>query len=132
MSPERSGRAVFEVNRCYKASPMCRWLALVGLLWCATALAQDDTPDAADIPDASVGKGGAAITSPDMEDTSTTTCLSDSDCDQGFVCNKGKCEYRRYRDAKYLGCSRASGILGVGLVALLLRRSCRRTARRAR
>lgn len=107
---------------------MCRSLALLATLWCAAALAQDDTPDAASIPDASVGQGGAAIASPDMEDTSATTCLASSECDQGFVCKDGYCTYRGYIDATYRGCScgsPAGAWLGL-LIPLLARMRGRR------
>lgn len=93
---------------------MSRWILLAGL-WAAPCLAQADLPDAG-LPDASVGGTGAERASEEEEDALDHPCLLDRDCERGFLCEGGRCTWRRYRDATFVGCTAATP--GVSLVAL--------------
>lgn len=98
-----------------------RWLLVTTL--CATAaLAQADLPDAG-LPDASVGGTGAERSSEEEDNSLSSPCLSDRDCDQGFQCVARTCKWRRYREATNEGCGAAPG---AGLLAAALLLAARR------
>ena len=111
---------------------MLRAVVVAVLVSCATALAQDDTPDANSIPDASVGQGGAGRDSQEQDDSAARTCLSSADCDQGFVCRGGRCEYQRYRDATFEGCGCHAAAPAALVFGLALGPLARRPRRRRR
>jgi hypothetical protein len=95
---------------------------LLGLLLVGTAVLADDggVADAGlDLPDASVGMGGADHGS--EENDPNGTCTSDRDCDRGLACRNGTCVYRPSRDAVNQGCD-ATGLWAPLLAALTLRR----------
>ena len=94
---------------------LSRSLVSAILLTGLAALAQDNGPDFdADLPDASVGTGGADQNSQEKGDERTNAvCAAARDCEPGFTCNHGKCAYAGYRVATYGGC-------GGGAIALVL------------
>jgi hypothetical protein len=114
---------------------LCRLLLAGALLASGAALAQDgggadaggldgggvESLDAS-LPDASVGSGGADRDSPDEGDGRLVIfCRLNRDCDRGFNCVDGKCNWAGYREATNGGCSGAPGLVGLGLGALALR-----------
>lgn len=95
-------------------------LAVLACLLSAPVLAgPNDTPDANDIPDASVGVGGADQSSQETADTSKA-CTRDSDCDRGALCVNQLCSQGTTRNATFLGCAAAPGPVVVAAVALAL------------
>jgi hypothetical protein len=94
---------------------------LLGLLLVGTTVqAADGGVDAGlELPDASVGMGGADHGS--EENDPNNACASDRDCDRGLACRAGTCVYRPYRDAINQGCD-ATGLVAPLLAALTLRR----------
>ncbi len=92
-----------------------RWWLLTGWLAASAAWAQADLPDAG-LPDASVGGTGAERASEEEEDSLDTPCLLERDCDQGFACESGRCTWRRWRDATFVGCSSAPALSGLALL----------------
>lgn len=92
--------------------------------------AQDaGTPDSGslyDVPDASVGSGGADQDNPEADDTAGQTggaCRSSTECASRFSCTQGQCRYTGIREADRVGClltpddSLAMAGLGLVLVA---------------
>jgi hypothetical protein len=77
------------------------------------------------IPDASVGQGGADMTS-EENDTTNAPCLNSSQCDSRTSCVNGKCLPGPVRNAAGCGGGATSSLslvgLGLGGVALLRRR----------
>ena len=97
---------------------MNRLVLAVGLALCVAAWAQD-TPDAAAVPDASAGQGGAEQTS--EENDKGPPCLDSRSCDNGTTCVGGRCVPTKPRS---IGCAAAGAgplLLG-GLFALARRR----------
>jgi hypothetical protein len=84
------------------------------------ALAQADLPDAG-LPDASVGGTGAERSSEEEDANLRTPCLSSNQCDRGAACIDGVCKWQRYRDATYVGCGAAPGLVVLGAVLLSIR-----------
>lgn len=101
-----------------------RGLALGLLLLSGLAWAQADLPDAG-LPDAPVGETGAERSSEEEDANLETPCLSDRDCDRGFMCANGTCRWQRYRDATLEGCSAAGGLWWCGAGLVLARRARR-------
>lgn len=111
-------------------------LSLVALLSTAplAALAQagDGGEDAGvdggelDVPDGSVGVGGADRDGEEQEDSTgraASKCATQSDCSPGFTCVERRCRYVGPTDAEGSGCLLgAQGALFLGGVALMLRR----------
>ncbi len=91
----------------------------------------NDSPAASDLPDASVGVGGADLKSPESQDSASSACTYSSDCERGFVCVGRACVYQRTRDATFEGCGASSApALAAPALALLgalsrRRRACR-------
>jgi hypothetical protein len=60
-----------------------------------------------DIPDASVGGGGADRDNPEGDDSTGRpggTCRSGADCAARFSCSQGQCRYTGIRQAERVGC----------------------------
>lgn len=102
-----------------------RRLALCFSLLAGVAFAQADLPDAG-LPDAPVGETGAERSSEEEDANLQTPCLSDRDCDRGFLCANGTCRWQRYRDATFEGCSSAEGLWLCGAGLVLARRARQR------
>lgn len=69
-----------------------------------------------DLPDASIGEGGAE-TSQEMEDGhENSVCAANRDCERGFTCNGGKCRYVGYRIATQPSCLGAGGFVAAPMV----------------
>lgn len=111
---------------------MLRRLSLLAcLLFAAPAFAQDAGSDAGrlEIPDGSVGEGGADRDSQEQEDGTgrvAEVCVNGAECSQGFACVQGRCKYVGTRDAEggcLLGVQAALFLGGFGL---MVRRSRRR------
>ena len=111
-----------------------KWAALTGLALLFSVQpvwAGDDggTPDAAvlDVPDASVGQGGADQGSEEGDDSTghvVSFCRTNRDCSKGFGCEGNHCKYVGYRDAEggcLLGLN-ATSMAALGLVLLGARR----------
>jgi hypothetical protein len=101
-----------------------RLALLAGLVSAPVLAGPNDTPDANDIPDASVGVGGADQSSQETADTSKA-CTRDSDCDHGALCVNQLCTRGTTRNATFLGCTAAPGplvVAALGLTLLLRRR----------
>lgn len=100
-----------------------RRAALLGALFLSSfatgALAQD-LPDAS-LPDASVGGGGADMTS--EENDQGVPCLDSRDCEGRFTCDRGRCVPG---SVKKVGCGGTAAlgtlVLGAGLVVTRRRR----------
>lgn len=117
--------------------------SLAGLRRCALALAalvsffpipawaQQADGSVPDVPDASVGQGGADQGQEEGDDISRvpTTCQASSDCARGFVCKGGRCTYVGYRVAEQgclLGANGALLLAGVGVALFGVGRRRRR------
>ena len=107
-------------------------LALTLLLPLA-ARAQDaglqDGGSVYDLPDASVGSGGADRDNPEGDDTTGRpggTCHSGADCAARFSCSQGRCRYTGIRQAERVGCllgpEDTLAVVGLGLVVAARRR----------
>lgn len=105
----------------------------LGVLVAAAARAQDaGSPDAGslyDIPDASVGTGGADRDNPEGEDSAGRpggACRSNGDCAARFSCSQGVCRYTGIRQAERVGCllgpEDTLAVVGLGLVVAARRR----------
>jgi hypothetical protein len=98
------------------------------------ARAQSDggIPDAGsiyDIPDASVGSGGADQDNPEGDDTTGRgggACRTSGDCAARFSCSQGLCRYTGIRQAERVGCllgpADTLAVVGLGLVVAARRR----------
>lgn len=111
MRPERS-----------LAGPWMCALALAALVGLSPATAQAQQADGSvpDVPDASVGQGGADQGQEEGDDISRvpTNCQASSDCARGFVCKGGRCTYVGYRVAEQgclLGVNGAVVLAGMGV-----------------
>ena len=117
-------------------SPRRTWpllaLSLV-LLLPLVGLAQDagsgDGGSVYDIPDASVGTGGADRDNPEGDDSAGRpggTCRGSGDCAARFSCLEGRCRYTGIRQAERVGCllgpADTLAVVGLGLVVLARRR----------
>jgi hypothetical protein len=105
----------------------------LSLLFACNAWAQVlDTPDPAQLPDASVGEGGADRTGEESQDSTASECAFDRDCDRGTACVGGRCVFRAARAASTSpGCGAVpSGAVLSALAALLVALAVR--ARRGR
>lgn len=108
-------------SRCYVCGAVSRLLALTLFLCAAGASAQADLPDAG-LPDAAVGGTGAERSSEEEDQSLSTPCLSDRDCDRGFQCINSTCRWQRYRDATFEGCSTTGSGWLLGAAVLLASR----------
>lgn len=117
-------------------------LVLASFFTAPTARAQDggEEVDAGsfEVPDGSVGTGGADRDNEENEDSAgrvPTLCQESRDCAPGFRCEAQRCSYVGVRDAEGGfgcggGCSAGPGILGALALAVL---ACsRRSGVRAR
>ncbi|WP_257453465.1 MXAN_6627.5 family MYXO-CTERM protein [Archangium lipolyticum] len=95
--------------------------------------AQDaGTPDAGsvfDVPDASVGGGGADRDNPEADDSTGRpggACRSSADCASRFSCAQGQCRYTGIRQAERVGCllgpEDSLAVAGLGLLVAVRRR----------
>jgi hypothetical protein len=75
---------------------MKRVLTIICLLLAPAAFALD-----ASLPDASAGMGGADMTSEENE--MRDPCLSERECERGFVCTNGRCTPAPIRNASGCG-----------------------------
>lgn len=81
-----------------------------------------------DIPDASVGGGGADQDNPEGDDTIGPggACRTSGDCAARFSCSQGLCRYTGIRQAERVGCllgpSDTLAVVGLGLVVAVRRR----------
>lgn len=60
-----------------------------------------------EVPDASVGNGGADRDNPEGDDHTgrvVTACRSSQDCSPRFSCTEGTCRYTGIRQAERVGC----------------------------
>ncbi|HEX5749941.1 MAG TPA: MXAN_6627.5 family MYXO-CTERM protein [Archangium sp.] len=123
-----------------KSSPLTRRLVSCLVLPLALLLpravhAQQDagTRDAGsvyDVPDASVGGGGADRDNPEGDDSTGRpggACRSGNDCAARFSCTQGVCRYTGIRQADRVGCllgpEDSLAVVGLGLgLALAARR----------
>lgn len=116
-------------------TPRLLWrLALVlALALPALARAQDGgIPDSGilyDVPDASVGKGGADQDNPEGDDTAGRgggACRTSGDCAARFSCSQGTCRYTGIRQAERVGCllgpQDTLAVVGLGLAVAARRR----------
>jgi hypothetical protein len=110
------------------------WLLLVPALARADGDGGDDAgPDRVfdgSLPDASVGQGGADRDNPEGEqgaDRVATSCRASRDCNQGFTCQNGRCNYVGYRKGERVGC--LVGADGAGIAIIALSRALRRRGR---
>ena len=89
------------------------WLTLGPAAW------PQDTPDANDVPDASVGQGGAEQTS--EENDLGPPCLDSRACDLGMACVGGRCVPTKPRT---IGCGALplAAVAPLALLALVRRR----------
>ncbi len=107
-----------------------RWFALAVVSLVSMKARADDGGQGADasvsvdgglqLPDASVDQGSAQGGS--EENDTPTTCMSDTDCDNGSACSNHVCVYRPSRTATNEGCSTAGAWLMGPLAVLALRR----------
>ncbi len=109
------------------------------LLLPLTGWAQDaglqDGGSVYDLPDASVGTGGADRDNPEGDDSTGRpggACTSGADCAARFSCSQGRCRYTGVRQAERVGCllgpEDTLAVAGMGLV-LAARRRGRREGR---
>ncbi len=106
------------------------WLLLPLLLLAPAAWAQTppdaDSSDAGELPDASVGEGGAERDNPEGEDSTGRVqldCRTTDRCAPGFQCVRGECEWTGIRDAEGPSCALGSALSSLLLLAgFLLRR----------
>jgi hypothetical protein len=105
----------------------------LGLLLPLAGRAQDaGLPDGGsvyDLPDASVGGGGADRDNPEGEDSTGRpggSCRSSGECAARFSCTQGQCRYTGIRQAERVGCllgpEDTLAVLGLGLVVAARRR----------
>ncbi|HEX8439184.1 MXAN_6627.5 family MYXO-CTERM protein [Archangium sp.] len=81
-------------------------LALPLAAWAQDA-GQPDAGSLYDVPDASVGSGGADRDNPEGDDSTGRpggACQSGSDCAARFSCTQGRCRYTGIRQAERVGC----------------------------
>jgi hypothetical protein len=107
-------------------------LALTLLLPLASRAQDAGVPDGGsvyDIPDASVGGGGADRDNPEGDDTTGRpggSCRSGSDCAARFSCSQGRCRYTGIRQAERVGCllgpEDTLAVVALGLVVAARRR----------
>lgn len=97
----------------------------------ASAQGDGGIPDAGsiyDIPDASVGGGGADQDNPEGDDTIGPggSCRTSGDCAARFSCSQGLCRYTGIRQAERVGCllgpADTLAVVGLGLVVAARRR----------
>jgi hypothetical protein len=110
----------------------CLALTLSLLLPLAGRAQDAGTPDAGsvyDVPDASVGTGGADRDNPEGDDTAGRpggTCRSSGECAARFSCTQGHCRYTGIRQAERVGCllgpEDSLAVVGLGLVVAARRR----------
>lgn len=105
-------------------------LLLAGLVFFAPRVALADDLDASlpSVPDASVGQGGADMTS-EENDTTNTPCLDSSSCDARTSCVNGKCVPGATRNAAGCGggATNALAVVGLGLGGTVLLRRRKRS-----
>jgi hypothetical protein len=112
---------------------LSRFALALSLMLPLAAWAQDaGVPDAGsvyDIPDASVGSGGADRDNPEGDDGTGRpggACRSGSDCAARFSCSQGQCRYTGIRQAERVGCllgpEDTLAVVGLGLVVAARRR----------
>jgi hypothetical protein len=89
-----------------------------------------DSGSVYDLPDASVGNGGADRDNPEGEDTTGRpggACRSNHDCAARFSCSQGLCRYTGIRQAERVGCllgpEDTLAVVGLGVVVAARRRS---------
>ncbi|WP_375768163.1 hypothetical protein NR798_41860 [Archangium gephyra] len=82
-----------------------------------------------DVPDASVGGGGADRDNPEGDDSTGRpggACRSGNDCAARFSCTQGVCRYTGIRQADRVGCllgpEDSLAVVGLGLVLAVWRR----------
>jgi hypothetical protein len=82
-----------------------------------------------DIPDASVGGGGADRDNPEGDDSTGRpggSCRSGADCASRFSCTQGQCRYTGIRQAERVGCllgpEDTLAVVALGLVLVARRR----------
>ena len=82
-----------------------------------------------DLPDASVGGGGADRDNPEGEDSAGRpggTCRSSAECATRFSCTQGQCRYTGIRQAERVGCllgpEDTLAVVALGLVVAVRRR----------
>lgn len=82
-----------------------------------------------DLPDASVGGGGADRDNPEGDDTTGRpggACRSGADCAARFSCSQGRCRYTGIRQAERVGCllgpEDTLAVVALGLVLVARRR----------
>ena len=127
-----------------KVAPLSRALVLCQVLaWCLllplTVRAQDagvsgdgggvDAGGVFQLPDGSVGSGGADRDNPEGEDDTGRpggSCRGNLDCPTRFSCSQGACRYSGIREAERVGCllgpENTLGLVGLGLVLATRRR----------
>jgi hypothetical protein len=82
-----------------------------------------------DLPDASVGTGGADRDNPEGEDSTGRpggSCRSSAECAARFSCTQGQCRYTGIRQAERVGCllgpEDTLAVVALGLVVAARRR----------
>jgi hypothetical protein len=108
----------------------CLALTLALLLPLAVQAQDAGTPDAGsvyDVPDASVGNGGADRDNEEAEDGRPGgACRGNTDCPARFSCTQGACRYTGIRQAERVGCllgpEDSLAVVGLGLGLLVARR----------
>ncbi|WP_395810419.1 MXAN_6627.5 family MYXO-CTERM protein [Archangium minus] len=114
-------------------SMLSRLTLFLALLLPVAARAQDGgLPDSGilyDVPDASVGNGGADRDNPEGDDSTGRpggACRTSGDCAARFSCSQGTCRYTGVRQAERVGCllgpEDTLAVVGLGLVVAARRR----------
>nr|AYM53726.1 hypothetical protein [Archangium gephyra] len=118
----------------------CLALSLALLVPLAVHAQQDagtrDAGSVYDVPDASVGGGGADRDNPEGDDSTGRpggACRSGNDCAARFSCTQGMCRYTGIRQADRVGCllgpEDSLAVVGLGLGLVLAARRRRREER---
>lgn len=108
----------------------CLALTLALLLPLAVHAQDAGTPDAGsvyDVPDASVGSGGADRDNEEWEDGRPGgACRNSHECPARFSCTQGACRYTGIRQAERVGCllgpEDTLAVVGLGLLVAARRR----------
>ncbi len=115
----------------------CLALGLALLLPLAVRAQDAGTRDAGsvyDVPDASVGSGGADRDNEESEDGRPGgACRSSTECPSRFSCTQGTCRYTGIRQAERVGCllgpQDSLAVVGLGLGLAVAARRRRREGR---